>query len=101
MKSSDGCVGFDDEFILRIITEITPQILELKVGKYKSCKGMFEPAIWNSYPPQVRRKDIGKLISCLVHNNLIPFEEAGIYNNGRCNRYRRIEIEQKHLIQPD
>lgn len=93
--------GFDDKLILRIIAEITPQVLEMTVGQHTPAKGMFDTDTWYGYDPDYRKCVIGDLISFLVLNKLIPFVDAGIYRNGRCNRYERVEIEPRHLIQPE
>tara|TARA_R110002072_G_scaffold3149_7_gene23532 strand:+ start:20306 stop:20605 length:300 start_codon:yes stop_codon:yes gene_type:complete len=92
---------FDDDFILKVIAEITPKILKMEVGEEAIAEEMFEEDDWHSYSPYKRRTDVGDLISDFSSKDLFPLKFNEIRVSGRCNEYIRTEIKDHHLIQPD
>ena len=76
--------------LLKIILEhVSNRISRMKPGERTTCRGLFEPWVWEAIPTSDRRHAIGPFVSMMVAQGKVPLEFAG-FNQARRNLYRKI-----------
>ena len=79
--------GYD---LMKVIFEhVSNRISRMESGERTTCRGLFEPWVWEAIPATDRRHAIGPFVSMIVAQGKVPLEFAG-FNHARRNLYRKM-----------
>jgi hypothetical protein len=76
--------------LMRMIFEhVSNRISRMESGEKTTCRGLFEPWVWEAIPISDRRHAIGPFVSMIVAQGKVPLEFAG-FNQARRNLYQKM-----------